>query len=275
MPRKRSSKSVRQRKKARRKSRGAFLFRILFFLVLIFAGILAFSVFFKISNVRISGETRYSDAELLETVNIKQGDNMFFINKFSIINRLFEKYVYLDEIRIRRRLPDTIEISVTECVPVVAAIEEGKYNLLDKKGKILEKTTQDKAGSLPLVKGLALKDAQPGQNIYQIKGDKAQPLFTLITELQENKILEKVNFINMDKLYDVRVGYDKRFDIYLGSLNDIERKIRFLLSVVKRLSPSDKGIIDLTDEQKAYFRPEETLSEPLEVLPKATGQKAA
>lgn len=272
MPEKRVSKSVRQRKKVRRKRMSAFLYRFLCLLVLVVAGFLAVTVFFKVSVIRISGETRYSDSELLSAVHIKTGDNLFFINKFAIINNLFDKFVYLDEIRIRRRLPSTIEVSVTECVPVAAVNQADTYYLVDKKGKILEKTTSAKAGKLPKIQGIDLNGVQIGQNLNSLQNERVEPLFQFIDQLDEKKIISKVNYINVDKLYDVRMGYQGRFDVYFGNMEDMERKLRFLLSVEKRLSPSDKGIIDLTDEKKAYFRPQTALP-PVLTNPAANADK--
>ena len=80
-------------------------------LVLICAAILAaVTVFFKVKKVIVSGESRYSAEEVLEAAGIAEGENLFFLNKVAITNRIFRDRPYLDTVSIRRRFPDTVEI---------------------------------------------------------------------------------------------------------------------------------------------------------------------
>ena len=50
--------------------------------------------------------------------------------------------------------------------------------------------------------------------------------------------------------------YTERFEVELGTVEDLTKKIGFLKSVVERLGEMDVGVVDLTDPQTARFRPE-------------------
>lgn len=45
-------------------------------------------------------------------------------------------------------------------------------------------------------------------------------------------LLEKMSFLNLNDLTDVRIGYDKRFDIRAGSLDDLTYRLRFAQTVI-------------------------------------------
>lgn len=250
------SRSVRVRRQTRRCRFARMLYRMLCLVLIIGAGALALTVFFKVNTVEVEGDTRYSADELWQTLDVQKGDNLFFWGKTAGISRLFEKYPYLDQVRVRRRLPDTLVLSVSECTARAAIHAGDGYVLIDQNGKLLEQVTADGVGELPVVAGLSVGDATIGRKLdSQGNGANAQ-LFTLLGALTGAGIMDDVKFINMNSLTDIRVGYQERFDVHFGSVLDLERKLRFLKAIVdERLSPSDVGVIDLTDETCARFRP--------------------
>ena len=89
---------------------------------------------------------------------------MFLINKFSAISRIYALHPYLNEITIRRHLPDEMEIIVTECVAVAVIYSESKYFLTDTKGKLLEEVTAEKGAEYPVVRGVEPVDPKIGEN---------------------------------------------------------------------------------------------------------------
>jgi hypothetical protein len=136
----------------RHRTRGRF--RALYTLlsaVLICAAIVGGSiVFFRVRTVEVSGASRYTQSELIAASGIQDGDNLFLINKFSVVPSMFKRLPYLDTIMIRRRLPDTMVITVTECTPAAVLETESGGWLMDKRTKLLEQA----AGSYPRVIGL-------------------------------------------------------------------------------------------------------------------------
>ncbi|MGE4549345.1 MAG: cell division protein FtsQ/DivIB [Intestinibacillus sp.] len=253
--RQRHNRSVRVRRQTRRRRFARMLYRLLCLLLIFGAGALALTVFFKVDTVEVEGDTRYSADELRQTLGVQKGDNLFFWGKTAGISRLFANYPYLDQVRVRRRLPDTLVLSVTECTARAALQAGDGYVLVDQNGKLLEQVASDGIGQMPVVAGISVTDTVIGRNLDS-RVDANNQLFTLLGALAEAGIMKDVNFINMNSLADIRVGYQGRFDVHFGSVLDLERKLRFLKAVVdERLSPSDIGVIDLTDETRARFRP--------------------
>ena len=213
----------------------------------------AVTVFFKITQITVIGETRYDAALIRETSGIEVGENMFTINKFKAIDRLFADLVYLDEITIRRKLPNEIQITVTECEPAVALELADGYWLMDRKGKLLENVPLSQTAGIALARGIEVEAPQPGMVIRQDENEQIQPMFDLIALLSDQDMLSDVGLIDMSKLYDIQFTYLDRFTVKLGSAEQTERKLRFLAEVVARLGEDDRGTIDLSEVKTARF----------------------
>lgn len=246
------------RKRRCRRRRGPGLLIPFFCLTLACAAVLtAVTIFFKVKTVEAVGETRYSKQEIVQAAGIETGENLIFINKIAAINRIFDGRPYLDEVSVRRRLPDTVEIYVTECAPAAALpAAEGQYWLMDKKGKLLELVSAEETGGLCAVVGLELQQPEAGSYADFLDKEKEKALFTILNTATNSDILEEIINIDINQIFEIRLRYTERFVVELGTVEDLTKKIGFLKSVVERLGEMDTGVIDLTNPQTARFRPE-------------------
>ena len=66
---------------------------------------------------RVTGTERYTEKDVIEASGIQRGDNLFLLNKYEAARSIAEQLPYIDieDIRIRRELPDTLLIDVAEC----------------------------------------------------------------------------------------------------------------------------------------------------------------
>ena len=65
----------------------------------------------------------------------------------------------------------------------------------------------------------------------------------------------------MSSRIDITVEYDGRFSVYLADIENMDIKIRFLGRILERLSPTDRGKIELTGYRRAAVRLENTHSD--------------
>ena len=242
----------------RARSHGGFVLPAILFAILTpIAVFVAVTVFFKVGTITVTGESGYTDARIIEASGIKIGENMFKFNKFKAINGIFDDMPYIDEIMIRRRLPDNVEINVTKCEPVFTAEGEDGVYLLDIKGKILEKVSEDRRDGHITVLGMTLSDPQVGKYAKFFDEEKEKTLYLLLNTAKKNDILPYVGIINMDKLYSVKLTYKGRFTVNIGSSDQMEKKIRYMLIIAEeKLLETYKGTIDVSDGTTARFIPE-------------------
>ena len=63
---------------------------VMFFLVIV-AVIFVMSVFFRVSDIQVRGNTHYTDEEIIRAIDIEEGDNLFFFDRFAALSRVFAK----------------------------------------------------------------------------------------------------------------------------------------------------------------------------------------
>ena len=268
----RQSKSRRRRRRSTRGGAPAVL--VLLCIVVAVAAILtAMTIFFKVRSITLTGETRYSAQEVAEASGLKEGDNLILFNKFRAIGSVFDACPYLHTVQMRRRLPDTVEIIVTECVPA-GVIEDqftsvpdpknkdktiriggtGKW-LIDIEGKLLEQVHEVPEG-LCYLRGLTLKEPKIGKYANFSDEDLQKPVFLLLNTAKDNDILPDIGEIDFSEPYNIRFTYTDRFTVAIGSTEELEKKIRYLrLITEEKLGANVTGLIDVSDTQKARFVP--------------------
>ena len=109
----------------RRRGRFAFLLKLFAFVIAAAAMLWAAALFFRMDHIVISGNERYTEAEVLAASGLQTGGNLYFLNKFDVKEAIFEQLPYVDTIRINRKLPDTLLIEVSEC-KAAAGVQSGQ-----------------------------------------------------------------------------------------------------------------------------------------------------
>lgn len=271
--RKGQSKERRRRRRARRGGAPTVLV-LLCLLVGVVAIITAMTIFFKVQTFTLTGETRYSKEHIVAATGLEAGDNLVLFDKFSIIDRIFDACPYLDTVQMRRRYPDRVEIIVTECV-AVAVIEDEKTEipdpddetktvtvggtgrwLIDRNGKLLEKTPSSTSTDLTRIYGVTLKDPQVGKYVEFLQEDLKKPLFLLLNTAEDDGILQDIGGMDFSKQYDIRFNYLERFTVEIGSTEDLDKKLRYLHTIIQdKLGTNARGTLDLSDVQTARFIP--------------------
>ena len=104
------------RSRTRRRNRGRFgpLFKLLCVVGVILALTVGATVFFRVEQVTVSGNQRYTQEEIIAASGIQLGDNLYSLNKVRIDQNIRTTLPYIGDLTINRALPSTIVITVTE-----------------------------------------------------------------------------------------------------------------------------------------------------------------
>ncbi len=269
----RSRRAIRERQ--RKKQRRRLLSRICIAVLVLLAIIFAPTIFFQVSTIDVSGDTRYKSEELIKSTGVKEGDNMFFLDTKQIAEDLKKDYPYLDTVKLHRKMPSTLQIEVTDRTEALSLEQKGKYFILDLTGKVLEEKKSAAKGTAT-VTGISTKGLEVGTTIDADKQDKIASVIKLLELADSYGMKAHIKTIDVEKAYDVRITYDKQYTILLGALEEsnLEHKIQFLKAILKEPSLPDSGVIDLTDEKEARYRPTEDTTEDIVVDEKALDEAA-
>ena len=91
-----AARKDRNRRRRRRRGRFGFLYKLLSFLI-IFAAILAGCVaFFRVNQVVVSGNSRYSAQEVIAASGVELGDNLFLVNRPQTAQSILRALPYVE-----------------------------------------------------------------------------------------------------------------------------------------------------------------------------------
>lgn len=239
------SAAARRRKKNERKY--AFTCCVVLLLLLSVGAALSLTVFFPIEAISVSGSTRYAEGDLMEASGLKTGDNILCFRASAAGDRLVERFPYIERARVTRVFPDTVSIQVTESEVNTAIETDGGYLLLSGRGRILEGPNPYPPDGCPRIIGFQLSGTPaPGSYLPKTEQERFDLLREIEAGLRENG-LSSISVIDLRDLIEMRLLYDGRLAIKLGSRIDLPYKLRAAAEVI-RLSVDSKtvGTLDVS-----------------------------
>lgn len=242
----------------RRRGSFSFLYKLLAFVLICTAIALALTLFFRIRAIQVSGNDRYTREEIIAAAEVKEGDNLFLMNKYNAAERIRKALPYIETVQFRRMLPDGLSIVVTECADPAAVVQDGKAYLLCDTGNIVDEMAASAARGRMQVKGLTLTGPAVGTQAQAAEGQELtlERLLELMKALDSRGMTGNVSQLDMSDASQLTLRYLDRFDVYFPWDADYGYKLDYLLAVVEKLEVNEKGIINMMQEGKARFIPE-------------------
>lgn len=246
-----------RRNRRRRRGRFSFLLKLFGFLVAVAAMVAAITLFFRMDHIVVSGNERYSEEEVIAASGLATGGNLYFLNKFDVKEAIFAQLPYVEEVRINRKLPDTLLIELRECKACAGVSDGAGVWLISDQGKLLEETAAPPEGC-PLVTGAALIEptASKKMDFGDAAAFRAGVVLTLLRAADERRMRENIGSIDISDETALNFTYLGRFAVRFPWTADVGYKLESLVTVVDYLEGNETGRIDLMTEGKASFIPE-------------------
>ena len=222
-------------------------------ILLCIAAVIAFllSPVFDISRVEVTGNSYYSDEEVVNMSGVQKGVNLFLHPQKRQIKAALETNPYFSKIKVHRRLPSTLRIDVTERKQVAAVKYGNSYVVISGSGLVLRTTKIDP--KLTILTGLTLSRIRVGRKI------------TAVEKQTLEKTLEMVNVMDRGDLYFKKIKMSDRYiDAYdtlivRGTPSQMKEEIEKgnLQKVVNKLykNGTRRGTISLGDHNYISFSP--------------------
>ena len=251
-----------RRRHSNRRHRGGFsvLYKLLSILIICTAIIVALTLFFRVDTIVVSGQERYTSQEIQDATGIAQGDNLFLLNKYDVAQNIVKALPYVEEIRISRKLPDTLLIEVRECGTPLALVQDGSAWLISPGGKIVEQKSAAEVGDSGIIDGCKLLAPSVGTPLALATeyADQQTSRLELLAALEDAGMLKQVDAIHLDDAGKVIMDYAGRFTVEMPYNADYAMKLKALrLSLESgKIQDNMTGTFDLMQENgDAYFRP--------------------
>lgn len=245
----------RNKRKRRNRGRFGFLYKVLSGAVIVAAIVAGCAVFFRVENIEVSGQSAYTAEQIIGAAEVERGDNLFAVNKFKIMRQIISRLPYVDEISVSRRLPDTLVINVTECVPAAAIQGGDAWWIIDTKGKILERTDENRAAEFPPLTGLTPDSPVVGEQLKAAEGEdgKLSSLEKLFAALAAREMIDQAESFDLTAINFIKMGYGGRFTVKIPMNTDFSQAAKILEAAIGALEETDRGVIDLTLDEPHFI----------------------
>lgn len=230
---------------------------------------MACSIFFKVDKVKISGNRKYDDWTVFEASGIEKGDSLLTFGRSKACARIAQKLPYVKIVRVGITLPDTVNIYIEE-LDVVYSVQDGSGNwwLLTSDGRVVEKTTEEKAGKHTNIHGVLLDAPVAGKKAQALEimartmdqeedpvvitnQDRLNTALTIAYELERRGIMNTVSIINVEDMTAIELWYGATYQIKLGNAGEMDKKLDLMKATIEKREndgTSEGGILDITLE---------------------------
>ena len=175
----------RREKKKRRRSKISPLLKLLAILAA-GAGLYLFisSPFFDVEAFEVEGNSYYSAEEILVMGDCRTGGNIFWGSDLGEIKERLQQDPYMQEVKVRRILPRTVRIELTERTQTAALAYGERYVVIDGEGVVLRDT--DVAPQLTIIRGLTISKIEAGQTIEVEEKVRFRQVMDVLAVMKEN-----------------------------------------------------------------------------------------
>ena len=245
-------KEIEREKKVRKKKH--YLVRFL-----IIAGVIAAMIvfitssFFDIKHIDVTGNSYYTDEEVINMANVTKGKNIFFHAGKSEIKDRLSANSYFSDIKVSRKLPNTLVIHVTERKQVAALVYGNKYVVIDVNGRVLRITEVEP--EVTVLKGLTLSKMEVGEKVKAVEKQTLSTTLKMINSMKKGDFyFKKIDVSNL-----IIKAYITDTLVVKGTPAQMKKSIDSgdLQKVVNRLfkNGTKRGTISLGEHNYMSFSP--------------------
>lgn len=257
-------------------NRNRFLLRLATVVAVVLALLFGMSIFFKVENVEVTGNHKYTPWDIQEASGIRIGENLLTISEPKLSSNIRSGLPYVDKVRIGIKLPDTVRIEIKE-LDVVYAIEasDSSWWLIRADGGVVEKTNSADAGLYTQITGVKLENpdvgkaavaAQPQQvgedgqtvPVTVLASEQLSAVVSVLQYLEGNGIIGQIKSLDVSDLGNIQMWYEDRFQLLLGDTTQLSYKIGLIKTAIDQYMQSyDSGTLDASltiqpDPEKQY-----------------------
>lgn len=224
--------------KKRRRGRHPGLYKAMSTVLILGAVVAACLIFFRVSQVEVLGNSRYSAQEIIDVAGVKPGDNLFAIRSGRVSWELQSRLPYIRTVSVRRRLPNTLTIAVTEGQALAAVSGGGSWWLLDEDAKILENASTP--GGYARISGITPLAPAVGTHLAagEEEEERLERLRELLGGLEEHGLAQRLDWVNLAEDYRLTFSLDERFTVHISPT--LEKGMGYWLQRLQAALKSDK-----------------------------------
>lgn len=255
-----AKKQTARRRKQKRRKKTAKAWLAVLLVLLTTTIILCLTVFFPIKEIRITGQSQYTQEEVLSASGLEVSQNMFLFLQGNVVQQIEKELPYVEKVKIKRILPGTVCIEVAPASEVYSYSNGTEYYVTSAAGKVLRKSDQS-AENTAVIKGVAMDAALPGDTL-KFTDTSTKDLMQDLTKWIQNYDLPLTE-IDLTSTVNITVVVEDRIRVNLGTQIDMVYKIAHMAESINNLKSDTHGTLDLSswsrENPQSFFRETQNL----------------
>lgn len=216
-------------------------------IVLIIFSVLSVTVLFNIETAMVIGSSIYTADEIIGVSGIEGGDNMIRKNLGKAEDAITSELIYIEEARIKRKLPSSVEIVIVPCVETASLLNGDGYMIISETGKIL-RISEEPAEDTQVFYGANPAEELTVGDTFRSEDEAKTDVVYRLMELAENKFVSGITSFDVNDRLNISCVYDNRIDIELGVITDADYKFKLANEIIStRISPDAEGRLKMLE----------------------------
>ena len=256
---KRKQLSKEQRRRKKRNKRIKTILKIIIFLGIISGGIVfaLTSPIFNIKDIKVIDNNQVSQDTIISLSGLNADENIFKFYSNNIEDKIKEN-PYIEDVKVHRKIPNTIEIDVKERVAKYSVDYMGKYAYINTQGYILEIAEDNK--KMPIIQGISTSEEEviPGKRLNNDDLNKLEDVIKILDSANENGLDGKVTSIDISNKneYSIYIEEENK-KVHLGDSTNLSNKMLYVMAIIEAEKGKQGDIFvngDLNNKFQPYFR---------------------
>jgi cell division septal protein FtsQ len=177
-----------------------------------------------------------------------------------IAKRIETKLPYIEDVKVKKRLPTTVDLNITAAKTAGYIEAEGKFLIISSEGKILE--IAKKKPKLATIDGIVVTEPKEAQYIKDEKNsiEYVKKIYSLLGEGMSSGVTE----VDVSDSINLSFVYKDRITVKLGSEANLKEKLKvvvLLLTSPEEIHEDDVGIVYASNPKRVSFLKKGSYSE--------------
>lgn len=242
-----------QRTKAKRNGFKSAVIALMILAVLTCAGFLGYKIF-KVQRIVVSGNRLFASEEVIALSGIQKGDNLFAVRE-STVKKGVEAEPYLTLVKMERRWPSTIALTVTEREAVAAVAYDGQYLIVGDDGTVLR--MQSDPQDYIIANGMGVTAAAKGAKMQGPTTYQIHVMSLLSSQIRSSTCKASIEHMDIRDPASIVLYARCGIAIRLGTEENLAQKFVWIQTLLPRLEAEGKryGTLDVSGSTGASYNP--------------------
>ncbi len=185
-----------------------------------------YDLIFVVRQVETAGDSPYSAYELVEASGIREDMHIFSFTEEDMQDRLSTYCPYVRSVRLTRRLPSTVTLTVEQDQAVYCANVFGEIVALSPGLRVLGTLTEEEAAAYILLRLPDVSEAVAGRQLMFAEERHERYIRLVLDEVTGSAMADRISYMDLRSEHDILLHCDGMYELQLGNSADLKMKLR-------------------------------------------------